>query len=512
LPYGSSTFSILELTETGPIVKSVSGAGAYFESFDADVNGNWIIGDKAGFVKYSDLTFDMQPLNFGKPRHVTGNRNGYCAVSTSSGQALAYQLNNDKLTLLGVFEVDAGKVLLSLDGKFLACGNNGNDAQYAINHSLHLFNILNHSLIKTWPHNYLHDHISDNLFDFNLSSTGTMISQRAGKWNGNNWTFVNYLTKSNTADSLFLNRDSNGGFDFESESAKISPSEEYMLTALKTPGSSTGGITKIYKAGILTNALDGYSSGWITDDLLILNQLASGSGLISYHAYIYSTSGQVNTTYKLPFEIKNHVAISEEELFVNTSKVINIKSGAVLYTLPVLPNDAAIVGKDYLLIYSTEGLKMINWREQANNTLWYRDADGDGYGTPTNTAVGINQPSGFVTDNSDCDDSDSTVNPNKRWYPDNDADGFGDPWTPLSLEKFQCEKPVGYASNNLDCDDTNAALTPLNLCITAIADNDFLLSVFPNPGNGIYTIKHNYKEIDFTIISAQGKYIHPVYQ
>jgi len=45
------------------------------------------------------------------------------------------------------------------------------------------------------------------------------------------------------------------------------------------------------------------------------------------------------------------------------------------------------------------------------NLPWYYDADGDGYGDPSTKIDIIPQVSGYVTNNTDCDDSDATVNP-----------------------------------------------------------------------------------------------------
>ena len=42
---------------------------------------------------------------------------------------------------------------------------------------------------------------------------------------------------------------------------------------------------------------------------------------------------------------------------------------------------------------------------------WYPDYDGDGYGDPNNPLSMAYQPSGFVSDNNDCDDSDPTIYP-----------------------------------------------------------------------------------------------------
>ena len=88
------------------------------------------------------------------------------------------------------------------------------------------------------------------------------------------------------------------------------------------------------------------------------------------------------------------------------------------------------------------------------------DRDGDGY-----------------FDSEDCDDSNSSINPDElelcdgldnncdgqvnegiiqKDYSDNDADGFGDPNTEIEA----CSPPTGHVSMGSDCDDNDDAVFP----------------------------------------------------
>ena len=87
---------------------------------------------------------------------------------------------------------------------------------------------------------------------------------------------------------------------------------------------------------------------------------------------------------------------------------------------------------------------------------WYADADGDGYGDADSTATGCGQPSGYVTDASDCDDTDTEVSPETVWHADADGDGFGDGETTTAA----CEQPSGYVADEEDCDDGDAEVHP----------------------------------------------------
>ena len=104
---------------------------------------------------------------------------------------------------------------------------------------------------------------------------------------------------------------------------------------------------------------------------------------------------------------------------------------------------------------------------------YYRDADGDGFGNPEvsiTTCEGT--PDGYVANWDDCDDSDSSLNPNTFWYLDGDDDGY---YSGVGIQ--QCESPgPGYKLSGLiggnDCDDQNAAINPgaIEIC-NGIDDN-----------------------------------------
>ena len=45
------------------------------------------------------------------------------------------------------------------------------------------------------------------------------------------------------------------------------------------------------------------------------------------------------------------------------------------------------------------------------SVMWYWDNDWDGYGTPTISVESASQPSGYVIDNSDCEDNNGNIHP-----------------------------------------------------------------------------------------------------
>jgi len=75
------------------------------------------------------------------------------------------------------------------------------------------------------------------------------------------------------------------------------------------------------------------------------------------------------------------------------------------------------------------------------------DQDGDGF-------------EAMLGGGDDCDDTDATLYPTD-WYPDSDGDGYGDE---LATGTSACGQPTGFVSDNTDCDDANPLI---HLCQTS---------------------------------------------
>lgn len=121
---------------------------------------------------------------------------------------------------------------------------------------------------------------------------------------------------------------------------------------------------------------------------------------------------------------------------------------------------------------------------------YHDDQDGDGFGDPEKFILSDFPPPGWVADNTDCDDTDSSIHPgavevfDRRdndcdgrvdedlaspvYYFDNDFDGYGNP--SVSIEA--ASPPLGYVANSGDCDDEDDTVNPDAAEILDGKDND----------------------------------------
>lgn len=155
---------------------------------------------------------------------------------------------------------------------------------------------------------------------------------------------------------------------------------------------------------------------------------------------------------------------------------------------------AAYIFYGYCIDEDTDGYCVYDDCDDANGAVneesaFYRDVDGDGYGDLAEMVYDCAAPSGYVSDATDCDDDEPAANPaaveicdeidndcdggvdedvQSTWYADSDGDGFGD--DAIAVE--DCTPPAGYVEEGSDCDDLQAAANPDATEICDELDND----------------------------------------
>lgn len=123
---------------------------------------------------------------------------------------------------------------------------------------------------------------------------------------------------------------------------------------------------------------------------------------------------------------------------------------------------------------------------------FYRDSDGDGYGSISVTVSGCVAPTGYVANHTDCNDTNAAINPGTTevcgnsfddncdgntnegctiCYRDSDNDGFGN--LLVTLYFAACPGPGAYVSNSSDCNDGSNAINPTatEICGNLVDEN-----------------------------------------
>ena len=127
-----------------------------------------------------------------------------------------------------------------------------------------------------------------------------------------------------------------------------------------------------------------------------------------------------------------------------------------------------VIANDESELFNDQGGELATvWMNGAftcsSQSTYYADVDNDGYGDPNDSVVADSAPTGYVSDNTDCDDTNAAVNPGATeiWNDgiDNDCDGYTD------CDDSDCLVDADGDGYNAvpcgdDCDDTNAAVNP----------------------------------------------------
>ena len=122
-------------------------------------------------------------------------------------------------------------------------------------------------------------------------------------------------------------------------------------------------------------------------------------------------------------------------------------------------------------------------------SVYFEDSDQDGFGNPASTTEACEQPSGYVDNDLDCNDTDALSYPDATercdgldndcdeeideeipavWFLDADGDGFGS----TDQQTSDCNPVSGYITVSGDCDDGDAMVNPNAQEVCDGFDND----------------------------------------
>ncbi|RYZ42154.1 MAG: hypothetical protein EOO71_08965 [Myxococcaceae bacterium] len=130
-------------------------------------------------------------------------------------------------------------------------------------------------------------------------------------------------------------------------------------------------------------------------------------------------------------------------------------------------------------------------KDEDVKSTFYQDSDGDGFGTPLSFKLVCSAPTGYVSNNQDCNDTNGNVAPGHAevcngvddncdgvaddgvkvtYYADLDGDGFGTTNPAYTVQA--CSPPAGYTSTTGDCDDRRNEVSPTGTEVCDLLDNN----------------------------------------
>ena len=173
-------------------------------------------------------------------------------------------------------------------------------------------------------------------------------------------------------------------------------------------------------------------------------------GSDDYHIYAFSPNGDLKWKSLIGGTVQSAPVIGADGMIYVGSGDKNVyclspdgrvkwsyQTGKAIYSSPVIGADGTLYvgscdGKVYAFGIDTGAVEICDGKDNNADgqideggvctSVYYRDADNDGYGNPEDSVRAASAPAGYVADNTDCDDTDKNVHPGAPEIPCNGKD------------------------------------------------------------------------------------------
>ncbi|TNE84748.1 MAG: DUF2341 domain-containing protein [Deltaproteobacteria bacterium] len=436
-----------------------------------DTNGNGTISIAESRVDWGRIEDDASDVRF------------VLTTSNTDHTVLPYEIEiYDEATRVGVFHVripsvpSSGQVEIWMYYGNAAATAPTNDTQVWSNSFEAVWHVDNNFNLLNSTSNSGRDRVAAGTPTKGLSDRGYWVYLDSCNWNGSSCDWVyEYYGASNSWDAgAVLGKANYASLSFWMNTNIKSYEPEYQ-----------------YSRGIMGKQVSGHDDhfwGWLTNDSGVIGLEIPSSGTWSVYG-AQTTDDVTDSTWHHVFMQRNK-STGYTEIYLDgalqdtATQDSGDTNAAVRYVGHIESSGDAYHGHlDEIRVASA-------WRDAAwakaeylsfedafwdydDGVTYYPDTDGDGYGDSTGGIVGV-EPYGYVTDNTDCDDTSNLVYPGApelcngasedcdanidegaagEFYQDLDDDGIGSAITVVAAD---CENPGQYESPITgDCDDND---------------------------------------------------------
>lgn len=364
-PFTPSTINVIDLSGATPVETNYTAnlrfSGAFSSSayapYAAVSASHWVMGDSYG-VLVDGATLATTPSYFGFGQ-VTGTVGGsaHFAIATASGTILYF--NSATLAQEGQIALRATRLQMSSDGTVLAAVGDGT---FTGTNPVQIYSLPAGSLVYSWPYTAIGDSGGTDVFDIELSGTGTVLGQELEEATTNSQTssYVQSASAATGGMPIFSSTASSFGPEFY-PTLRISP--DSTLIAYSQGGSTNVG-TNLLLNGSLVTAFSGLPAGWLDNSRLLVNNYENSPSVpaIQYAGCtLYGPNGvPTGAPCAIGIELQRFQSVTSDGIYApQNNQIFSVSTGATTWASgdPIVSNtQGAVAGSNVIFISGIDAL------------------------------------------------------------------------------------------------------------------------------------------------------------